>query len=91
MKKSIPRLPDENPPPYTCSECWFYESQTIEHGACFRLDAPFPSQIAHGHSTIRELQNADGSKLALVRCGCPVCNRDATDCANWPVFDGEIA
>lgn len=37
MKKPIPRLPDENPPPYTCSECWFYESQTIEHGACFAV------------------------------------------------------
>ena len=55
-----------------------------------RLDAPFPSQIAHGHSTIRELQNPDGTTLTLVRCGCPLCNRDASDCANWHVF-GESA
>jgi len=52
-----------------------------------REDAPFPSEITHGVAEVREIR--DG--LTLVRCGCPICRRDATDCANWPYFDGESA
>ena len=36
-RKSVPRIPDENPPPYKCVECWFFETMHPEHGACYAL------------------------------------------------------
>ncbi len=37
VKKQVPRLPSENLPEYRCGECWFYEPETIEHGACYAI------------------------------------------------------
>ena len=34
-KKQVVRLPDEDPPPYTCGTCWFYEPEELHHGACY--------------------------------------------------------
>ena len=31
----VPRMPDENPPAYLCNECWFYEPDQPDHGACY--------------------------------------------------------
>lgn len=34
----VPRMPDENPPAYLCNECWFYEPDQPDHGACYGVD-----------------------------------------------------
>lgn len=34
-RKPVLRVTEENPPPYICNECWYYESQTQEHGSCY--------------------------------------------------------
>lgn len=34
-RKPVPRVPDENPPPYQCGMCWYYEPIELEHGACY--------------------------------------------------------
>lgn len=67
MKKSIPRLPDENPPPYTCAECWFYEpSEQLHHGACFAV----PPAV---------LVDADGDLM----CPRSIVMADDRGCIHW--------
>ena len=36
-RKPVPRVPDENLPPYQCGMCWYYEPVEVDHGACYGI------------------------------------------------------
>ena len=36
-RKPIMRVDPAEPPPYMCNECWFYQAETQDHGACYAL------------------------------------------------------
>lgn len=44
-RKPVPRMPEGDPPPYTCNECWFYETMELDHGACYGVP---PTPVFNG-------------------------------------------